>query len=213
MNWREKVNNEDLYVNKGWFEARGQTAPDSVEGLRDCQLLIKLSGIKRLAEERGYTSVDINVSHPYSDYVVAKCSIFWRMKINHEERFSSFSYSECANATKANTNGFGKKFLEAIACNRAFIRCVRSSLGIHIVGIDEIDASEPEEIPNKNTPQKKLEDAAIKSGISSFEEFQKYAKEGQEGLVEGLVLEAISKWKSYDDVPPKDCRAYIKLLK
>ena len=46
-----------------------------------------------------------------------------------------------ANATLNNTSSFATKFLEAIACNRAFIRCVRNFLNVHIVGDDEIDKS------------------------------------------------------------------------
>ena len=51
------------------------------------------------------------------------------------------TYTDVGNATLANTDAFCAKFLETIACNRAFVRCVRNYLNIHIVGADEIDKS------------------------------------------------------------------------
>ena len=45
VNWRAMIAPEHLYPNKGWFEMRNQPMPQSIEGLTDNQLLIKLSGI------------------------------------------------------------------------------------------------------------------------------------------------------------------------
>ena len=63
-------------------------------------------------------------------------------------------YSDTANATLDNTDSFCAKFLETIACNRAFVRCVRNYLGVHIVGADEIDKSE-----NKTPITKEIRDS------------------------------------------------------
>ena len=77
-------------------------------------------------------------------------------------------YEEYANATSENTNDFCLKFLETIACNRAFVRCVRNFLNINIVGVDELDNSRglvkshviEEEEPNAMlSPQSNLEQA------------------------------------------------------
>ena len=53
VNWRAMISPEHLYPNKGWFEMRKMPAPESIEGLEDHQLLIKLGGIKELAKHRG----------------------------------------------------------------------------------------------------------------------------------------------------------------
>ena len=44
INWRAMIAPEHLYPNKGWFESRSKPMPNSIEGLEDSQLLIKLSG-------------------------------------------------------------------------------------------------------------------------------------------------------------------------
>ena len=50
IDWRAMIKSEFLYPNKGWFEARSQALPDSIDGLEDKQLLIMLGGIKELAK-------------------------------------------------------------------------------------------------------------------------------------------------------------------
>ena len=47
---------------------------------------------------------------------------------NYETNFKEVTFSDVANATIENTSSFAKKFLETIACNRAFVRCVRNFL-------------------------------------------------------------------------------------
>ena len=74
-------------------------------------------------------------------------------------------YTDVANASSRNTDAFCSKFLETIACNRAFVRSVRNYLNVHIVGADEIDKSKgadnsrsiEEESPAVITPSGLLE--------------------------------------------------------
>ena len=63
VNWRAMIKPEFLYPNKGWFEARNKSVPDSIEGLDDKQLLIMLGGIKELAKLRGYYDIDFQVTN------------------------------------------------------------------------------------------------------------------------------------------------------
>src|SRR6056300_1922725 len=60
---------------------------------------------------------------------------------NYETFGQSVIFQDMANATLDNTSSFATKFLETIACNRSFVRCVRNFLNVHIVGDDEIDKS------------------------------------------------------------------------
>jgi len=139
VNWRAMIKPEFLYPNKDWFEARKKDVPTSPEGLDDKQLLIMLGGIKELARLRGFQSVSFKTDHLSDTYVVANCEIVWSP--NYESHNQSVVYQDVANATLQNTGSFAAKFLETIACNRAFVRCVRNFLNIHIVGADEIDKS------------------------------------------------------------------------
>ena len=131
INWRAMIKPEFLYPNKDWFDLRKQPIPTSIEGLEDKQLLIMLGGIKELAKLRGFAHVSYNVKHVQEDYVSSHCTICWIG--NYETGNTSVYFEDVANATSKNTDDFCLKFLETIACNRAFVRAVRNFLNIHIV--------------------------------------------------------------------------------
>lgn len=226
VNWRAMIKPEFLYPNKDWFEIRKLDMPQSVEGLEDKQLLIMLGGIKELAKLRGFHSVDYDVRNVRDDYVVAKCTINWMG--NYESSFEEIDYSEYANATAANTDDFCFKFLETIACNRAFVRCVRNYLNVHIVGADEMDksknrVSEPLETTISNalpiSAQGTLEKAVHeKLNLVDFESFKvflrslwKKAQETENTSVLELLQEA-KEWKQFKDVSAKSARVLLKIV-
>jgi uncharacterized protein YbcV (DUF1398 family) len=216
INWRAMVKSEHLFPNKGWFEARKQPLPSSVEGLADNQLLIKLAGIKELAKLRGYTSVKYDIIKCESSYVAVKCGITWMP--NYESEYESY-YEDVANATVNNTSDFAVKFLETIAANRAFVRAVRNFLNVHIVGSDEIDASKkgtPAIFEDDNevalpSSQGMLEKTAKNSGITSFTEFQEYLRKAWKlGVYKN---EEAKVWGCYNDIPAKEARILMSILK
>ena len=224
VNWRAMIKEEFLYPNKDWFASRKKDVPTSIEGLSDKQLLIMLGGIKELAKMRGYNTIDFKVDNISDGYVTAKCQIDWIE--NYECSFGITSrYTDVANATLSNTDNFCAKFLETIACNRAFVRCVRNYLNIHIVGADEIDKSKGANNSNTveydassdsamlpltpaGTLQKALDED---NGVKSFDDFK--------ALLRALWKEEIyrneeaANWKSYDDIPAKECRKLIAICK
>ena len=218
------VKPEYLYPNKDWFELRNKPVPESIEGLADNQLLIKLGGLKELAKLRGYESVSYEVVKCDRDYVVVKCKISWKVLLDEssptkiQEDYCVFE--DMANATLENTNDFCAKFLETIATNRAFVRCVRNYLGINIVGDDEIDKSknkissyEGSESTIVNiTPQGLLKkQAKDKLNCESFEEFKTFLRKlWSEKLWQN---ENVSDWKDFADVPAKECRKLTPLIK
>ena len=107
------------------------------------------------------------------NHVAVSCNITYLP--NYETNFKEVTFSDVANATIENTSSFAKKFLETIACNRAFVRCVRNFLNVHIVGDDEIDKSDLK-MPTSSQTQdltnqflkKELE---VKHQIQSYNEF------------------------------------------
>lgn len=219
INWRKMVKDEFLYPNKGWFDARKKTVPSSIDDLKDNQLLIMLAGIKEVAKLRGFNSVSYEVNHVNENYVVAKCSIQW---ISNYENSIAVYYEDVANATLANTDDFCAKFLETIACNRAFVRCVRNFLGIHIVGADEIDKS-------KNSSNQSIEsseyDSSIvpvtptgilektlreKHGVVDFEGFRVILRDLWSS--EKYRYEGIKDWKAFEDIPAKEARILLPLI-
>jgi hypothetical protein len=122
---------------------------------------------------------------------------------------------DVANATYDNTDGFGQKFLETIAANRAFVRTVRNFLGIHIVGEDEISkkpiASSSSAANSDVSPQAILEKkfAASNEG-SEFSDFKAWLR--QLWVEETYRNEDAKNWKNWSDVPAKEARTLIKQL-
>jgi hypothetical protein len=221
VDWRAMIKSEFLYPNKGWFEARKQNTPESIEGLEDKQLLIMLGGIKELAKMRGYYKVAFKTENIAEGYVTAKCTIQWIN--NYESAVCGASYSDVANATLANTDAFCAKFLETIACNRAFVRCVRNYLNIHIVGADEIDRSGGFSSPSSTTedavesnivpvtPTGILEKTAReKLGVSSFEDFRDHLRKLWKS--DKYRNEEAQNWNSFEDISAKEARVLLALI-
>jgi hypothetical protein len=215
INWRAMIPTEHLYPNKGWFEARNQPMPNSTEGLEDYQLLIKLSGIKELAKLRGFSNVNYDVVKCEMDHVAIKCSIDWLG--NFESGNQPIAFQDIANATAYNTSNFAQKFLETIATNRAFVRCVRNFLNIHIVGADEIDTSN-----NKSAPMQQesvaygplnvlMSQVKLSGSDQDFEIF----KEILRGLYKNNAYKNkdVKNWKTWGDIPKTEITKLIKVLK
>ena len=207
VNWRAMIKEDHLFPNRSWFEARGKDMPNSIEGLGDHQLLIKLSGIKELARLRGFSNVSYYAEKCEQDHVAVTCTMSWIP--NYETCNEGVVFSDMANATLDNTSSFATKFLETIACNRAFVRCVRNFLNVHIVGDDEIDKSGK---PAKTSTASPLSPhGMLEKHFESFEDFKSKLrilwKDDQ------YRNEEAASWKSFKDIPPKEARILLKLVK
>ena len=215
VDWRAMIKPEFLYPNRGWFEARNKSVPTSIEGLDDKQLLIMLGGIKELAKLRGHRGVAFQVENVSEGYVTAKCRIAW---LPNYESLCGLETEDVANATLANTDSFCAKFLETIACNRAFVRCVRNYLNIHVVGADEIDKSqgsgqavEADAIATPITPVDLLEKTLReKHGVDSFEACKKVLRDLWKD--DKYRNESAAEWNSFEDIPAKEARKLIVAL-
>lgn len=223
INWRAMVKEEHLFPNKLWFHNRGKDTPRSIDGLADHQLLIKLGGIKELAKLRGFSDLSYKVVKCEEDHVAVICQMTFLP--NYETFGEPITFQDMANATLNNTSSFATKFLETIACNRAFVRCVRNFLQVHIVGDDEIDKSDG---PSKVVPKQKnsipsdplspissLQNKASEVlGCSSFSDFKSnHIKIWWQDKVEGIYLnESLKKAEDWGDVEPKDARIMLGLI-
>jgi len=228
INWRAMVNPLHLYPNKDWFNRRNQSVPDSADGLKDEQLLIKLAGIKEVAKLRGYTGVNFSFPKLERDYVVATCTIDWMSNfettcpLDDSNSWTLTSFMDVANATSENTDGFGQKFLETIAANRAFVRAVRNYLNIYIVGEDEIAKGNGKassavvegsaDVSPQGILSKKFgESQSITTFGASFSDFKSWLRELWKE--ESYRNEDAKNWKDWSDVPAKEARSLLKFLK
>ena len=216
VDWRSMIRDEHLFPNKGWFASRKKEAPRSIDGLKDHQLLIKLSGIKELARLRGFNHVNYYTEKCELNHVAVNCTVCFIG--NYETGGESVSFQDMANATLENTSNFATKFLETIACNRAFVRCVRNFLNVHIVGDDEIDKSDPNQLPkfgsDSLSPQGILKKEAASVGISNFEAFMNQLRSWhRDGTFKVDSSVDPATWSDYQDIPPKHAREFLKILK
>ena len=207
VNWRAMIKEEHLFPNRNWFDARSKEMPSSIKGLGDHQLLIKLSGIKELAKLRGFSDVSYFVEKCEADHVAVSCSICFLP--NYETVGKSVNFQDMANATLDNTSSFATKFLETIACNRAFVRCVRNFLNIHIVGDDEIDKSGK---PAKATTSSPLSPhGMLEKQFDSFDDFKTKLRILWKD--DTYRNEDAATWEKFKDIPPKEARILLKLTK
>lgn len=236
VNWRAMLKQEYLYPNPDFFKNRKLAIPDSVDGLEDKQLLIYLAGLKDVAKIRGFTSVEFDLNTVHPEHIQAKCRIVWIP--NFESDFKENLYEEYASATKSNADGFGMKFPEAIACNRAFVRCVRNYLGINIVGADELDKSSGfkgvySDMGGENisvgadssnlSPQGLLKNSFVSkhNGVDDIKKFIKYMRGVYKKLEEtdpektsGIVgaMDGADTWTSFEEMPSKSARILLSIL-
>jgi len=197
INWRAMIKPEHLVPNRDSFKDSNINLKEiDVTTLPDNKLLILLAGIKELAQIRGYKDVSYQVIESRPDYVSVKCTI--EFTGNYETGNKSVSFSSLADAHWDNTHSFAKNFLMAIAENRAFVRCVRSFLKIHIVGSDEIGG--------KNNTQIVEQDGAASSAPAALLEktMQDYGitfTQIRDGAIKKNI-EGAETWNSCDDIPP-----------
>ena len=141
IDYRAMIPREYLVVNKQNFERRKADIPDAINGLKDKDLLILLTGIKYIAKIRGYTEVKYPVVRSSPEHCTVTCEIKWIS--NFEECGREVISSGLGDATPFNTTSFAQYFLGPMAQNRAFVRCVKDYLNINILGQDEISDEDP----------------------------------------------------------------------
>ena len=108
-----------------------------------------------------------------------------------------------------------QKFLETIAANRAFVRCVRNFLNVHIVGADEIDSSQSNAAPpvtqEPKRPDKLSPINLLMEKVDLGEEDFSTFKDILRGLWKNKQYqnEKAADWESWDDIPKREV---VKIL-
>lgn len=190
VDWRALIPTEHLFPNKAKLQKIGKEVPKSIEGLDDSLILVRLGGVKWLARMRGYTKVEFEVLSPAPNTTV-RCTIHW---LPNYENPQGAVYQEIASCNDKNADEFYMQFSETIAANRAFVRCVRNFLNIHIVGeeeiFEEIGGSGPKNSESSSESGDSNEDV-VEATISPQSIFLKLAK--KKGLSFKEILEFCEK--------------------
>ena len=204
IDWRKMIPPEELYPNRQKLEKAGKPVPATSAGLPDEDLCIKLGGIKKIAQLRGFKEVKYDIVSASENYVCAKCRIIWVS--NYESEGREVTFEDGADAHPYNTSNFGVQYLTTIAINRAFVRAVRNFLKVNIVGFDELGAKQ--EVNNQEAKSTEIDtysylQEALAARGKTYEDLRKrMVKDGLEDyptlkdIPKGLVFELLEKVKS-----------------
>lgn len=199
VDWKRMIDPKYIEINKEYSDALekkygkpiDQIKPEEVQE-EEC-LLIRLQGFKELAMLRGYESVEFSSPATFNDFVSRTCRITW---IPNFETPKTFITEACADACDKNIIGWYKNYLSSAAENRAFVRCVKLALGIHILGKEEIGAKDTsqglDDVENPASPHGMLKKILENRGIT-FEQFKNLMiKDNFEGAAE---------WETFKKIP------------
>lgn len=187
-------------IEKTYGKAYENVSTDEVD---DKYLLLLLGGVKDLLKLRGFHKVSYPNRVAQPDFVSTDCEIIFIG--NSETKDMPETFTDGADATPDNVEGWYAKYLTTAALNRAFVRCVRNYLGIYIVGKDEIGpASRAESSTNQTKtgvdgfgPHAMLSDL-LKKHDRTFDQMKGYLVK-QDFFKDNNVEEGA--WKCVEDIP------------
>lgn len=192
VDWRKMLKKEHL-------APKEKAKSKNVEELEDKDLFILLPGIKYLAFLRGFDSVSYKVNYVSSEYVSVGCKIQWIG--NYETDFREIEFESLANATIYNCDPFVRPFLETIAENRAFTRCVRNFLKIHVVGEEEINKGSKIDDMGDQVPENSGDSADPHEVLSNILEKKNTNFEKLKAKLIAKEFPNASKWSKITDIP------------
>lgn len=188
-----------------------------VSELLDHEKMILLGGWKYLLKKRGYIAKHDFIHNSSTEFVSATCRIIWAP---HEDSNGiEQTYEASADAHVGNTDSFMQSFLTTCAQNRAFSRCVREYLNIHVVGKDETNKATIDEMLSMN---KTDEDGAINSITQNVcTAIQNKLSKKKKGFLDAkkwlvykklMTKEEVAKVKDWKDIPLNMCYSMLDYL-
>lgn len=221
VNWRAMIKPEYLVINQQYKDKIEQATGKPIAEIQpnevdDQKLLILLAGIKELAQIRGYSKVNYTIASATPHYVAVSCSIEWIP--NYETGMQPVTFSALADASHENTFNWAGNYLAAIAENRAFVRCVRNYLSIHVAGKEEVGPAKQNGFNQNNQNQNIQEEKEFKPtephGILQIklrERNKSFDKLKQDWITKGHEEAKI--WQSISDIPINDVWEILTAIK
>lgn len=203
IDWKAFAMSNPIFTvpNSFVLESRGKPEPKTTEGLKDDEKILSLHGLRLLGRIVGVKSIRFsdpeNYQHSPSHYA-SKCTVEFSGKYD-----IPLIQEEVASASIGNVSEDFQGYLEALACNRAFARCIRNALCIDTVCKDELNEKKvaDEESPDSNDEISGESPPSITEIIKSFQ--QEKEIEDIKGLLSFFEIEKelpdeISKIKTSD---------------
>lgn len=112
--------------------------------IEDYYLYVTLGGYNEVARLRGFDKLNQHVDYVDGTKAVVTCTMRF---IPNEEEPNGIECAGVASGSLYNISRDFAPFMETIAENRAFIRCVRRALNINIVGQEELGSDKAVPLP------------------------------------------------------------------
>lgn len=211
IDWKAMLPQKYLFINEQKLKELGKDAPESIDEIEDSMKMVKLGGIKWLARIRGYEGVSFTLLENAPNAVV-KCKIDWVPNI---ENPLGASYEEIASCGPSNSDSFSKKYLEVIASNRAFARCVRNFLNIDIVSEEEVATDNTPSQSSSNSGSVSVDPQSIFINICkekgmSLDEIVQFCISQDESL---STLDGLDESHVIKTLTPKQAKSLLRSLK
>lgn len=227
IDWRGMINPSFLYINPDYevelktrFNVKNRRDIDPTK-VEDHQLLITLGGWQELLRLRGYKSLRYPIMTSRDGYAAVTCEI--EFIGNFETNGQPIIHSDSASASLYSVTDQFQLFLESMATNRAFARCIRTFLNIPIYGKDEFDPEAnkafKEAVKSGNNPLIAPKQTVESQGTSSATTGVGLLKDKCQNRKKPISFEMLKvsankikadltsdpqSWESFDNIPPLD---------
>lgn len=213
VKWRDLVDESFLYINEGFYKRKEKSIPENISEAEDDGVIIRLIGLRDLANRHGYKSVNYELLSLDNDNCVMRCKIIW-------EPTSYNGYREVitegiASANRDNIFGIAFKFKEANASNRAFARAVREYFCIFSVCEEELekpdfekgtDTSSAPAVRPTNLRSNKVLEKTVQT-ILDMDTFFEFREKFVKPRLELLALDdTFLSYEKYEEVPSDVCK-------
>ncbi len=219
INWKAHLNVKWLRVKddkKAEVEKKyGKSVRElDLSTVEDYYLYVTLGGYNEVARLRGFDSLIHSVDYVDSQKAVVTCTIRF---IPNVEEPGGLTCAGVASGSIYNISPDFASFMETIAENRAFVRCVRRALNINIVGAEELGkgvalpaSQAPESVPEETAslkPYAVLEKTCRELGVT-FETLK-----GRSIASKALLKGDATQWTDWRDIDKGDVWTLLDKIK
>lgn len=209
IDWKSMIPSEYIVLNRLEYAKEGvnvdllseEDYEKEKSNASDSKKLVRLGGFEYLARLRGVKEQRFKLDYKDAETAVVSCEISFLP--NAENPFGLVTCA-LASASKDNVVGEYSKYLEVIASNRAYTRCVKKALSIQILGQEEIPDILPEIKPKPGSPIDLIKKKCLDKKIDFAEVC---------AMLQGSGVEMQDSWVNFESLPVPVILTALKLIK